>query len=123
MDTLFRLLAKMLAGVLEKYADPKLQKTLDKFNAGVEAEDRLAKDAAAKSEASRAAYTESITQRQMWDDLNAKAQIGIAESEQRFNAAQDRIKSRDAETEKLNKAVLDRTDADAFGGGVPKSKA
>lgn len=114
METLFRWLARMLAGILERYADPDLQARLDAFNAKVAEQEKRVADAEELARKSEVAYLESVENRKRWDALLAESQLQEKASEERLRASQDRVKAINEETEKLKKATDDRPDSDVL---------
>jgi len=100
METIFRWLAGLLAGVLEKYASPDLQAKLDAYNAKASEAEAKEKEAEQAAIASEAAYQTSVNRRKELDRL---IQASIAEentSEQRLAESQQRVKQLEAENQK-----------------------
>jgi hypothetical protein len=122
METIFRWLARMLAGILERYADPDLEARLKSFNDRVTQAEQKALDAAELARQSEVAYAASVENRKRWDALLAESKLQEQASEERLRASQERVRVIIDETKKLNDAVRSRSDDDAFGGGVPKPK-
>jgi len=66
IEGLLRWLARLLAGILERYSDPSLEAKLDAFHVRAAAADQAAKEAEAQALQSEAQYRESAARRQEW---------------------------------------------------------
>ncbi len=98
LEQLFRWLARVLAGILERYAESDLQAKLDSFNkrvAEVEAEE---KEAERQAELSAKALQESLDRRAELDRLLTVSREQETESRVKLAEAQKRIVEIKAET-------------------------
>lgn len=68
METFLRWVAGLLAGILEKYANPQLQASLDAYKARVAQAEANEKAALEAEDASKAAYAISVARRAGWDE-------------------------------------------------------
>lgn len=115
---IWRWLTPQIEGIL----DPEYKAKLEKLRADEAAWEQKISEAEDANKASQAAYQTSLAER---NDLNRR----LADSERieeelkaEEEAVKKRIEDRHEALAKLNQAVLDRSDDDAFAGGVPKSK-
>lgn len=122
MESLFRWLAGVLAAILEKYADPQLQAKLDGLNAKVAAVEAREKEAQARQIESERAYAESEQRRRELDDRLAASQSMQAALNAELAESKKRQEAIIHEAQRLKDDVDRRSDDDAFGGGVPKSR-
>lgn len=118
MDAIFRWLARLLAKILEKVADPSLQTRLDAYNARVatmEAQEKAAVQAEADS---KAAYALSVARRAGLEQQLRDSEGLEAESKGRLVTAQERIKVINDEAEIAKKKLDDLTGGDRVRVGL-----
>lgn len=111
LEALFRWIARRLAEILERFADPELDARLKAFNEKVVAADARAKEAEEAARLSEAAYLESVKNRAEWDRLIVESREQEKASEQRLRESQDRVKAIRDETKKLHEAIEGKSDA------------
>lgn len=118
LETFLRWVARALAGILERYADPDLEARLAAYNEQVKAQEQRIREAEDAARVSEAAYQTSLSYR---NELNRR----IAESEQAERELENELaesNKRIAETRRQAeeaKAVIDvRSDHDAVRGDV-----
>ena len=114
IEGLLRWLARLLAGILERYSDPSLEAKLDAFHVRAAAADQAAKEAEAQALQSEAQYRESAARRQEWQArLDQSYQEAVA-LEQLVKESQGRIQNLKDDAAKLKTVVDARSDADVL---------
>lgn len=112
---------RWLTPKVEGALDPEYKRRLDKVKLDTLKVEAAEKESERLNAISQQRYQASAAERAGWDKLTADLVEQNNESEGRFIAATERIAARQNEAEKRNQVVRDRSDDDAFGGGVPKS--
>jgi len=118
IEGVFRYIARVLAGLLEKFADPQLQSKLDAYNTKVAALEQKEKDAADAEKASEAAYQKSLASRQAWESLITESSSKEQELESQLKASQDRVKELQDAVDKAKLDIDHLSDHDAIRGDV-----
>lgn len=114
LEAVFRYLARALAAILERFADPELDGKLKAFNAKVAQADARAKEAEREAQVSEAQYQLSANRRKEFDRLLEESIAQEQASRERLSVSRARVRAIEDETKKLHKAVDTRSDADTL---------
>lgn len=119
LEALFRWIARRLAGILERYADPDLEARLKAHNAKAVAADARAKEAEQE-------YAVAEANRKQWEQQTlesvakqATLRTQFEESEKAITVLENEIVTIHQRAEEANARVGTRPDGERF-GGVPK---
>lgn len=114
VEGILRYLARALASILERFADPELDAKLRAFNERVAQADARAKDAEQEFEAAE-------TNRRAWEQQTlesiakqAALRTQFEASEKAITVLEDEIVSIQKKTQELNATVRSRSDDDVF---------
>lgn len=112
LEALLRYLARALASILERFADPDLQAKLDAFNEKVAAADVRAKEAEKEALVSEAQYQLSVDRRKEFDRLLEDSIAQEQELRARLSASQARVREIEAQAAKLKSEIDAKSDAE-----------
>jgi chromosome segregation ATPase len=118
IEQILRWLARSLAGILERYADPELDAKLKAFNDKVAEADKRAKEAEREAQLSELHYKASTERRMELDRLLTVNLEQENESRNRLKASQDRVKAIEDEATKLKATIDSRSDSDVLRSGL-----
>lgn len=111
IESLFRYIARVLAGLLERFADPSLDAKLKAFNEKVAAVDARAKEAEKEVQVSETQYQLSVNRRKEFDQLLEDSIAQEQESRARLSASQARVREIENEVKKAKDAIDARSDS------------
>lgn len=112
LEAILRYLARALAGILERFADPELDKKLKAFNEKVAQADARAKEAEQAMLASEAQYQTSVNRRKEFDRLLEESIGQEQESRARLSASVARVKEIEAQAAELKSDIDAKSDGE-----------
>lgn len=118
LEAIFRYVARALAAILEKWADPNLQAKLDAYNAKAAAQEQKIREAENDAKISEALYQKSLQRR---NDLNrqlADSEVLERELERELAESNKRIAKIKEDAETVKKDIDSRSDNDVLRGDL-----
>lgn len=118
VEAILRYLARALASILERFADPELDAKLKAFNEKVAAADARAKEAEREALVSEAQYQLSADRRKEFDRQLRESIAQEQASRERLSASVARVKTITDEAKKSHKAIDRKSDTDVLRGDL-----
>lgn len=105
LEALLRWAARALASILERFADPALDKKLEAFNEKVALVDARAKEAEREVRVSEAQYQLSVSRRKEFDRLLEDSIAQEQESRAMLSASRAKVKEIEEDNRKAKEAI------------------